>query len=136
MRHQYKWASRLAAFLVMPMMIVGCGSKPSGVSYQQEKVSKGPWSIHVVKFDRSLRDLEIRTTLAKETVVGLSTLTEQVQALPREAGVAVAALNGDFYVVEPKNPYLGDPRGLQILDGELISAPGDQASFWIHAKGR
>ena len=72
---------------------------------------------------------------SQETIFGLSTLTEQIRALPQEAGSPVAALNGDFYVVEARHPYLGDPRGLQILDGELISAPGDQASFWIDATG-
>jgi hypothetical protein len=119
----------------MAVIMAGCGSKPSAISYQHEKVSNGPWSIHVVKFDRSQSDLELRTTLARETAFGLSTLTEQVRALPREAGAPLAALNGDFYVVEARHPYLGDPRGLQILDGELISAPGDQASFWIDATG-
>ena len=113
---------------------MGC-SKPSGVSYQHEKVSAGPWSIHVVKFDRAQRDLELRTTLAQETGFGLRTLPDQVRALPREAGSPLAALNGDFYVVEPKHSYLGDPRGLQILEGELISAPGDQGSFWIDPTG-
>lgn len=128
--------SRLALFVVISVVVAGCGSKPSGVSYQHEKMTNGPWSIHMVRFDRSQRDLELRTTLAQETVLGLSTLTEQIQALPQEAGSPVAALNGDFYVVEKKAPYLGDPRGLQILDGELISAPGDQACFWLDATGR
>jgi hypothetical protein len=126
---------KLAVFAVMAVVMAGCGSKPSAISYQHEKVSNGPWSIHVVKFDRSQRDLELRTTLSQETIFGLSTLVEQVRALPQQAGSPVAALNGDFYVIEAKHPYLGDPRGLQILDGELISAPGDQASFWIDAAG-
>jgi len=115
--------------------MAGCGSRTSEVSYQHEKVSSGPWSIHIVKFDRTQRDLELRTTLSQETIFGLSTLTEQIGALPKEAGSPLAALNGDFYVVEARHSYLGDPRGLQILDGELISAPGDQASFWIDATG-
>jgi len=126
---------RVAVFVAMAIVVAGCGSETSEISYQHEKVSSGPWSIHVVKFDRSQRDLELRTTLSQETIFGLSTLTEQIRALPQEAGSPVAALNGDFYVVEARHPYLGDPRGLQILDGELISAPGDQASFWIDASG-
>jgi hypothetical protein len=132
---RYGRASGLAVFLTMPVMVAGCGAKAPEVSYQHDEVANVPWSIHVVKFDRSQRDLELRTTLAQDTIFGLSTLPQQVQALPREAGSPVAALNGDFYVIEAKNPYLGDPRGLQILDGELVSAPGDQASFWIDPKG-
>jgi len=126
---------RVTIFVTIAVVVAGCGSKPSAISYQHEKVSSGPWSIHVVKFDRSHRDLELRTTLSQETIFGLSTLSEQIRALPQEAGSPMAALNGDFYVVEARNPYLGDPRGLQILDGELMSAPGDQASFWIDATG-
>jgi hypothetical protein len=126
---------RLVVFALMPLVVLGCGSKPPAVSYQHNKVSDVPWSIHVVKYDRSHRDLELRTTLSQETIFGLSTLTDQIRALPQEAGSPVAALNGDFYVVEAKHPYLGDPRGLQILNGELISGPGDQASFWIDAAG-
>jgi hypothetical protein len=45
----------------------------------------------------------------------------------------VAAINGDFYRTE-QEPYAGDPRGLQIMRGELISAPG-KISFWIGAEG-
>ena len=126
--------SKLAVVAAVPIVMMGCGSKP-GVSYQHDNVSNVPWSIHVVKFDRSRRDLELRTTLARETGLGLSTLVEQVRALPREAGSPLAALNGDFYIVDAKNPYLGDPRGLQILDGELVSAPSDQASFWLDGTG-
>ena len=122
-------------FVPIIVLVAGCGPGTPNVSYQHEKVSSGPWSIHVVKFDRSRRDLELRTTLARDTVFGLSTLTEQIRAVPQEAGLPLAALNGDFYVVEARHPYLGDPRGLQILDGELVSAPGDQASFWIDAAG-
>jgi hypothetical protein len=119
----------------MPIVVVGCGPKSSGVSYQHDSVLNGPWSIHVVKFDRSRGDLELRTTVPQNTIIGLSTLAEQVHALPPEAGSPVAALNGDFYVVDAKNPYIGDPRGLQILESELVSAPSDQASFWLDTMG-
>ncbi len=97
---------------------------------------KVPWSIHVAKIERARADLELRSTLARGKVEGLSTLVQQLQALSPAEGQPIAAINGDFYVVDEKNPYLGDPRGLQILDGELVSAPTDQASFWIDAAGQ
>lgn len=107
----------------------------SGISYHHDKVDKVPWSIHVVKAERARADLEWRTTLGKEARIGLNTLVQQIHALPPEAGLPLAAINGDFYVVDERSPYAGDPRGLQILDGELVSAPTDQASFWIDAAG-
>lgn len=126
--------SRLAVLTVLPTAIVACDPKPAAeISYQHDKVLNVPWSIHVVKIPRSRPDLELHTTLSQGTVFGLNTLVQQIQELPPETGKPLAALNGDFYVVEAKNPYLGDPRGLQILDGELVSAPTDQASFWLDA---
>ena len=107
-----------------------------GVAYHHDIVASAPWSIHIAKMDRTQSQLELRSTLARDKVEGLSTLVQQVQAVPATAGQPIAAVNGDFYVVDEKNPYLGDPRGLQILDGELVSAPTDQASFWIDASGQ
>lgn len=108
----------------------------SGITYQHDTVASAPWSIHVAKIDRTQTQIDLRSTLARDKVEGLSTLVQQVKAVPASAGQPVAAVNGDFYVVDAKNPYVGDPRGLQILDGELVSAPTDQASFWIDASGQ
>ena len=123
----------------LALVLISCGSEAPqagpGISYHHDKVSKVPWSIHVVKIDRAQTNLELHTTLGRRAKVGLSTLVQQVQALPSEAGLPLAAVNGDFYVVDERNPYAGDPRGLQILDGELVSAPTDQASFWLDAAG-
>lgn len=105
------------------------------MAYRHETVAAGPWSIHVATIDRRQPQLELRSTLARDQIQGLSTLAQQVKTLPAAAGQPLAAVNGDFYVVDERNPYAGDPRGLQILDGELVSAPTDQASFWIDAKG-
>ena len=130
-----KWAIVFALVLVA----ASCGRDPAnapGVSYQHDKVPSVPWSIHVAKIERGRTDLELRSTLARGKVEGLSTLVQQVRELPPTDGQPIAAINGDFYVVDEKNPYLGDPRGLQILDGELVSAPTDQASFWIDAAGQ
>ena len=125
--------------VAIALVATSCGRNSSsapGVSYQHETVPKVPWSIHVAKIDRARADLELRSTLARRKIEGLSTLVQQVQALSPAEGRPIAAINGDFYVVDKENPYLGDPRGLQILDGELVSAPTDQASFWIDAAGQ
>ena len=42
-------------------------------------------------------------------------------------------MNGDFYVRDDPT-YAGDPRGLQIVQGELISAP-DTFSVWFDREG-
>ncbi len=104
------------------------------VSYHNDKVPEGPWSVHVIKFDRTNSDYTLHTTLASGTVQGMVTLSEQVRAVRSDLGRPVAAINGDFYHTGPK-AYYGDPQGLQISDGELISGPTDHACLWIDAIG-
>jgi len=104
-----------------------------GVAYSNDKVDRVPWSIHVVKIDRSRKDLAFFSAHAKDKVLGVSLISEQARAIPREIGRAVAGVNGDFYMRD--NPmYAGDPRGLQILNGDLISAP-DTVCVWFDGDG-
>jgi hypothetical protein len=105
-----------------------------GYSYSHDQIPEGPWSIHILKVDRANPNLELQTTLAKGSTFGLTTLSDQIKTLPPELGAPVAAINGDYYTSH--KPYLGDPKGLQILQGELVSAPCDWTCFWIDPSGR
>ncbi|HEY0551702.1 MAG TPA: hypothetical protein VGF13_19005, partial [Verrucomicrobiae bacterium] len=103
------------------------------MSYTNIKVASEPWSIHVLKIDRSQKDLTFFSAHAGSKVLGVSYLRDQAAAVPREFGRAIAAVNGDFY--DRDNPtYAGDPRGLQIIHGELISAP-DTSCIWFDSEG-
>lgn len=104
-----------------------------GLSYLHEDLPEGPWSVHVVKIERGNQDYEIHSALARGTTFGLATLSEQIKALPKDIGRPVAGLNGDFF--RRQEPYLGDPKGLQILRGELVSGPCDWTCFWIDPAG-
>jgi Phosphodiester glycosidase len=86
-----------------------------------------------VELSRLNKDLFLTTTLASNTVIGLETLTGQIRALPKELGTPVAAINGDFFMMD--GAAKGDPRGLQILRGELVSTPAGPAAFWQDANG-
>ncbi len=106
-----------------------------GLTYIHERIGDGPWSIHVLKIDRSRNDLKFTTTLARQTVFGLERLTRQIENIPPESGTPLAAVNGDFFRIK-KGPYRGDLCGLMIRQGEIISENPDKAiSFWIDAKG-
>jgi hypothetical protein len=111
------------------------GPKPaSGLSYSNDQVPDKPWSIHVLKIDRCRDDFEFHTTLPKGRSFGLATLADQIKALPAELGQPVAAINGDFW--RPSRRYEGDPMGLQILRGELVSAPApERGCFWVDTNG-
>ena len=105
----------------------------AGLTYTNVKVLSVPWSIHVLKIDRSQKDLAFFSAHARDKVLGVSMIADQARAVPPEIGRAVAGVNGDFYVRD--NPtYAGDPRGLQIVNGELISAP-DTVCVWFDAAG-
>ena len=104
-------------------------------SYQNDKLPEGPWSIHLVKIERGNPDYELHSMLANGTVTGMTTLSDQVKALPPALGRPVAAVNGDFYLTSPK-AYNGDPQGIQILEGELVSGPTEHACFWIDSSGQ
>jgi hypothetical protein len=104
-----------------------------GLIYSQQRIGDIPWSIHIVKIDRSHREFELQATKAKGIVLGLGTVSEQVHSIPPENGTPVAAINGDYFVIKP-GPYQGDPAGLNIIQGELLSAPTG-ASFWVDASG-
>lgn len=92
-----------------------------------------PWSVHVIKVDRSNPEFQLDSMLGRGNTLGLGTVTEQARQWPTSAGRLVAAVNGDFY--ERDGPYEGDPKGLQISRGELISAPVDWTCMWVDASG-
>ena len=102
-----------------------------GLLYKNETVASEPWSIHVLKIDRSQKDLTFFSAHARDKVLAVSYIADQARAVPREVGRTVAGVNGDFYVRDNAT-YAGDPRGLQIVNGELISAP-DTVCVWFDA---
>ncbi len=107
-----------------------------GVGYTNEVVERGPWSIHVVRVARDLPGVEVMSVHADGAATGLGTVTEQVESIPAALGVPLAALNGDFY--QRDRFFAGDPRGLQVVQGELFSVPQPRGgvAFWIDAQGQ
>jgi hypothetical protein len=101
--------------------------------YTNEVIDDIPWSIHVVKLDRTSRDFEFVTTLGKGDFFGMSTVSEQLKMLPRELGRPMAAINGDFY--DKSEKYQGRPRDLQIYRGEVVSNPAGHTCFWVAPDG-
>lgn len=105
----------------------------TGLGYTNFRVADVPWSLHIVQVSRTNSVYEIHSVHAANAAVGLETLSEQLGVLNPALGTPVAAINGDFY--QRERAYAGAPRGLQIIDGELISGPGSKIAFWIDANG-
>ena len=104
-----------------------------GLAYSDVRVASGTCMVHVIRVERAHHELELQSSHALNGALGLTTLSNQLRALKPALGTALAGVNGDFY--QRDRDYAGDPRGLQICDGEMISAPGS-ATFWIDAAGQ
>ena len=104
------------------------------VQYTNARVPAVPWSIHLVQVARTNTNYELHSIHAGQGVLGFSPLSVQVTTLPPECGTPVAGINGDFY--RRNSVYAGHPRGLQIANGEVLSAPIGGVSFWLDALGQ
>jgi hypothetical protein len=129
---------RLAIFAVCAATLFAsdevASKRSKSFSYRRDELPEGPWSIHIVSFDRSSTNIQLHSTLPAGNRIGFVKLSQQIKALRPELGRPLAAINGDYY--ETQSPYKGDPKGLQILRGELISAPSDWTCFWLDAAGK
>lgn len=90
-------------------------------SYQNDKLPEGPWSIHLIKIERGNPDYELHSMLANGAVTGMTTLSDQVKALPASMGRPMAAINGDFYSSSPK-AYNGDPQEFRFSKANSSAA--------------
>jgi len=100
-----------------------------GLAYAHVSDTNQPWSIHIARLDRAQPRFDIESTLGRDHLVGLRSVAAQARSVPPAWGRPVAAVNGDFFVIKP-GPYQGDPDGLQIIRGELVSGPR-AAAFWV-----
>ncbi|MBW8041587.1 MAG: phosphodiester glycosidase family protein [Planctomycetes bacterium] len=105
-----------------------------GLEYVHQRIGTGPLSIHRIKIDRSQSQFAFTSSLAKKSIYGLEPLSRQIQALDPLIGRPLAAVNGDFFRIRT-GLYQGDPLGLQIVRGELVSSPKNTC-FWIDPKGK
>jgi hypothetical protein len=125
----FSWQLGSVLLLAAALPSLKAGSS-DGVVYTN-LVKKGPVEIHVIRIPRKAPALEIQSVHSAGKPVGLSPLAEQLKFAQ---GTPIAAINGDFY--QRDGAFAGDPRGLQIVDGELLSAPMNSSSFWIDVAGQ
>lgn len=135
---------RLLPSTMLALSWSGCGPKPPeaptagipelepGLGYTNHHLPQGPWSVHVVRIPRTGGPVAFHAVHAGGSAFGLAPISAQVRGIPAGTGTALAAVNGDFY--QRERTFAGDPRGLQLMDGELLSAPNG-VSLWTGPDG-
>ena len=87
--------------------------------YKSEDPATGPWLINVLRVDPT--KAELRIVHALDAGVGLET----VSSMAARHG-AVAAVNAGFF--KTTGTYRGDPSGVLVLNGKLLSEPANNRS--------
>ena len=103
-----------------------------GIVYTQEiTTGTAPLVINALRIDLNAPGVRVQTGQAQDVIslAGVDKGREGMQSLAVRHR-AIAAVNADFF------PFTGDPLGLAIRDGELLSeAPGNRAALGIGANG-
>ena len=129
-------AALILPFFTPPLYAAEWFVKPlaDGVRLVQEieTVADAPLVVSALKFDPKSPGLTIKAALGRDVVVtqDLTRGRETVSGLVSRKE-ALAAVNADYF------DWTGDPLGLAIIDGELVSEPyPDRAVFGLMADGK
>ncbi|WP_152192987.1 phosphodiester glycosidase family protein [Georgenia satyanarayanai] len=92
---------------------------------------RGPWRIDVLTVDPRHFRGEVAASLGPD--VEQRETTSELAALSG----ALAAVNGGFFVLDPQAGAPGDPAGVSVVDGELLSEPvGDRPALLLRPDAR
>ena len=105
-----------------------------GVWYREFYRQEGPWAIQVLEVRRDAPNMEFEAVLGGEYVLGIEPLDRIAERILRPQHYPAAGINGDFYLLR-NDPFQGDPTGLCVIDGELISSPVNRSVFVILEDG-
>lgn len=106
-----------------------------GVLYREFYHPEGPWAIQVLEVQRDAPDMEFEAVLGGEYVLGIEPLNKIAERMSRLQHYPAAGINGDFYLLR-NDPFQGDPTGLCVINGELISSPVNRSAFVILEDGK
>lgn len=106
-----------------------------GVLYREFYRPEGPWAIQVLEVRRDAADMEFEAVLGGEYVLGIEPLDKIAERVSKPQHYPAAGINGDFYLLR-NDPFQGDPTGLCVINGELISSPVNRSVFVILKDGK
>lgn len=93
-----------------------------------------PWAIQTLELDRNSRSLAIGVEIGCGRILGIEPLDRIIERFSKGGRKVDAAINGDFYILQA-DPFQGDPIGLCVADGELVSTPVKRSVLAFAADG-
>jgi hypothetical protein len=94
-----------------------------GVFYQALKRINPPTWVGVVRIPLPLpKELVLTPVLGGNNGFGRQPLSQIANLVQQSRGYVTAGINGDYFSMT-FSPYSGDPLGLHIQNGELVSLP-------------
>ena len=115
-------------------LVVAAGHRGSTISTAWDadgEEDRGPWRVDVLTVDPRHFRGEIAASLGPD--VERRETTSELAALSG----ALAAVNGGFFVLDPRAGAPGDPAGVAVVDGELVSEPvGDRPALLLRPDAR
>ncbi|HEU0288330.1 MAG TPA: hypothetical protein VFR22_14890 [Nocardioidaceae bacterium] len=85
---------------------------------QINTTTRGPWEVNLLTIDPRVADGHLEATYGPD--LGQ---VERTTALTQMAG-ALAGVNASFFTFTANPQFPGDPVGLGVFDGQLLSEPG------------
>ncbi|HYJ68595.1 MAG TPA: phosphodiester glycosidase family protein [Nocardioidaceae bacterium] len=98
---------------------------------QINTTTRGPWVVNVLTIDPSVADGHLQATYGPD--LGQ---VEPTTALV-EMSSALAGVNASFFTFTASKPFPGDPVGLGVFDGNLLSEPdadGNEVDFVVDSR--
>ena len=80
-------------------------------------------AIYVLSVDRSAPNISFRAMKGHDSAIGTDRVTDMVKNTKVVNGEVIAAINADYFCME--DPYAGEPCGMMIRLGELMTSPSD-----------
>ena len=105
-----------------------------GVKYTRLYRPAGPWAIHIVEVDTTVATVQVATALAGDKVTGLEPLSASAARASTDQRYAVVGVNGDYFI-RSQQAEQGDPLGLHVLQGEMVSMPSKRSALMILKDG-
>ena len=96
-----------------------------GVVYRMQVDLSVPRIVHAIRYSLGAPGLHLKSELGGGTVIeeNPSRGRETISEMAARTG-AIAAINGDYF------PFTGDPLGVMVRDGKLVSTPGIQRAVF------